>query len=201
MYRVCDGMHLVLASASPRRREMLARIGLDFTLAPARINEDILPAESAEQAAKRLACAKAQDAAVDHPQAAVLAADTLVALEETILGKPKDDEEAHAMLAGLSGKWHQVVTGYCLVLNGQAHEGLAASRVRFRRISPAEIAAYVRTGEPRDKAGAYGVQGLGAALVEAVEGSYTNVVGLPLAACVKLLLGSGIIEPLKEKTK
>ena len=187
MYRVCEGMRLVLASASPRRREMLARIGLEFTLAPAVINEDILPDESAEQAARRLACAKAQAAAKDHPQAAVLAADTLVVLEGAILGKPQDDEEARAMLTSLSGKWHEVVTGYCLILNGRAHEGLAASRVRFRRISPAEIAAYVRTGEPRDKAGAYGVQGRGAALVEAVEGSYTNVVGLPLAACVKLL--------------
>jgi len=124
-----------------------------------------------------------------------------VVIDGRILGKPRDDHEAQAMLAGLSGRWHQVLTGYCLVQGGKNHQGLAQSKVLFRRISPAEITAYVQSGEPRDKAGAYGVQGLGAALVEAVEGSYTNVVGLPLAACVKLMLACGVIEPFGESLK
>ena len=199
MYRLCPGRALVLASASPRRSEMLTRLGLEFRLAPAEVDESLLPDEDPVDAARRLAQAKAR--AVE-PKAgeAVLAADTLVVLGHEIMGKPADTEEAAAMLGRLSGAEHQVLTGFCLRYNQSEYLGLGRTTVRFRPLSPEEIAAYVATGEPMDKAGAYAVQGRGAALVSQVRGSYTNVVGLPLAAVVELLLGQGIIQALGEES-
>ncbi len=196
MYRVKEGKRLVLASASPRRLEMLGRLGLHFDMAPAQIDEAILPGEDAGAAAQRLAQLKAAAISAMQPGAAVLAADTLVTADGRILGKPENDAQAREMLRFLSGREHRVVTGYCLRNGGQAESGLAETRVRFRNLSANEIEAYVASGEPRDKAGAYAVQGAGAALVEAVSGSYTNVVGLPLAACVVLLLKRGVIETI-----
>ncbi len=198
VYKVCPGLELVLASASPRRQEFLSRLGLDFQALPARVDESLRPGEPAQEAAQRLARLKARAVAQDRPGAAVLAADTLVVLGETILGKPQDLEDARRMLQTLSGAEHQVVTGYCLRHAGLEQCAQAVSRVRFRRLRPAEIAAYVASGEPLGKAGAYAVQGLGAALVREVSGSYTNVVGLPLAEVVELLLRLGIIEPRGE---
>ncbi len=195
MYRVLPGKRLVLASASPRRLELLGRLGLQFDLAPAQIDESLLPGEDAATAARRLAELKAAAVAADQPGAAVLAADTLVTIEGRILGKPADQAQAKEMLGLLSGREHRVVTGFCLRADGWQEAGLAESRVRFRALSQAEIDSYLVSGEPRDKAGAYAVQGVGAALVESVSGSYTNVVGLPLAACVALLLKRHIIEP------
>jgi septum formation protein len=178
---------------------MLAHLGLEFTLAPADIDETLLPGEDAGDAAQRLAASKGAIAAANWPQDAVLSADTLVVHENKVLGKPVDDDQSWAMLNQLSGSEHKVVTGYCLFLDGSKELGLARSLVRFRRLSPAEIEAYVNSGEGRDKAGAYAVQGLAAAFVESVEGSYTNVVGLPLAALVKLMLRHEVIEPVKGK--
>jgi septum formation protein len=195
MYEVTPGVRLVLASASPRRVRLLSRLGLSFDLAPAQVDESLEPGETADGAAVRLARAKAAAAAAAWPAAAVLAADTLVEAGGRVLGKPADDREARAMLELLSGREHRVVTGYCLRDQDGEHTGLGESRVRFRRLAAAEMAAYVASGEPRDKAGAYAVQGVGAALVEEVSGSYTNVVGLPLAACVELLLRRRIIAP------
>ena len=195
LYRVCDGMHLVLGSGSPRRREMLSRVGLNFSMIPAQVDEELITGEDALQAALRLATAKVRAARREYPKAALLAADTLVAVEGRVLGKPEGEDQARKMLSFLSGRWHQVITGFCLGLGEDEEQGQAVSRVLFRRLSPEEIEAYLRTGEPLDKAGAYGVQGIGAALVEAVEGSYTNVVGLPLAAVIELLLGRQVIEP------
>lgn len=188
------GRALVLASASPRRQEMLARVGLAYRLSPAEVDETLLPGESAEKAATRLALAKARAVGAE-PHEAVLAADTLVVLGAHIMGKPADHAEAADMLARLSGAEHQVLTGFCLRYNGSEHSGLGRTKVRFRELSQGEIAAYVASQEPMGKAGAYAVQGLGAALVKEVSGSYTNVVGLPLAAVIELLLGQGIIEP------
>lgn len=195
MYRVTDGKRLVLASASPRRLEMLGRLGLHFDMAPAHVDEAILPGEDAGAAAQRLAGVKAAAVSAAYPGAAILAADTLVTTDGRILGKPENDAQAKDMLQFLSGREHRVVTGFCLRADGQVDSGLAETKVRFRKLSTAEIEAYVATGEPRDKAGAYAVQGSGAALVEAVSGSYTNVVGLPLAACVVLLIKRGVIRP------
>lgn len=195
MYRVRAGVELVLASASPRRQEFLRRLGLAFKAAPAEVDEGLLPGEPAAEAARRLAGRKARAVALAWPGAAVLAADTLVVLDQHILGKPRDPADARRMLGLLSGAEHQVVTGYCLLWRGREDCGQAVSRVRFRGLLPAEIAAYVAGGEPLGKAGAYAVQGLGAALVDQVAGSYTNVVGLPLAEVVELMLARGIIEP------
>ncbi|MBU4564828.1 MAG: Maf family protein [Desulfarculus sp.] len=194
MYRLTRGSGLVLASASPRRREMLTHLGLNFRLAPAHIDENLLPGESAAQAAQRLASAKAAAVHV-APNDTVLAADTLVVLGEEIMGKPKDALEAAQMLRKLSGAQHEVLTGYCLLNESWQKVGLGRSLVTFRKLSDAEIAAYVATGEAMDKAGAYAVQGLGGALVKEVSGSYTNVVGLPLAAVIEMLLEQGLIEP------
>ncbi len=193
MYRLAPGKALVLASASPRRREMLARLGLTFRLAPAEIDESLAPGEDAAAAAQRLAAAKAT-AVSAAPHEAVLAADTLVVLGQEIMGKPAGPEEAAQMLRRLSGVEHEVLTGFCLNNGAGQKVGLGRSRVTFRRLSEAEIAAYVASGEPLDKAGAYAVQGLGAALVKAVSGSYTNVVGLPLAAVIELMLAQGLIQ-------
>ncbi len=193
MYRLRPGQRLVLASASPRRQEMLARVGLSFQTVPVEVDESLAPGEEAAAAAVRLARAKA--AAAARPGAAVLAADTLVSLAGQVLGKPADAGQAREMLSALAGREHLVITGYCLALAGELHCGQVESRVRFRHLRQAEIAAYVASGEPFDKAGAYGVQGLGAALVESLAGSYCNVVGLPLAAVLELMLQKGVIEP------
>jgi septum formation protein len=198
MYRVRPGLELVLASASPRRQEFLSRLGLAYKTMPAQVDEALLPGEPAPQAARRLAKLKARSVAVVHPQAVVLAADTLVVLGAEILGKPRDLADARRMLSMLSGAVHQVVTGYCLRHQGREECGQAVSRVSFRQVSPCEMAAYLASGEPMGKAGAYAVQGLGAALVDEVNGSYTNVVGLPLSRVISLMLRLGFIEPLGE---
>lgn len=199
MYRLRPGVRLVLASASPRRREMLGRLGLEFSLSPVEADETIQEGEKAEDAALRLAVLKAKVALPQWPGAVILAADTLVSRGREILGKPSGLEQARAMLQSLSGGEHQVATGYCLLQDGRQFTGLAATRVRFRRLTSAEIDAYLATGEPMGKAGAYAVQGRGAALVEEVSGSYTNVVGLPLAALINLMLARRVIQPAGEE--
>lgn len=199
MYRVRDGVQLVLASASPRRQQMLSDLGLLFSLAPSDLDETLRPSETASQAAQRLARLKAQAALAQWPDRAILAADTLVALPDgRILGKPLDHDQARSMLKMLSGREHLVVSGYCLCWRGREQCGAVESRVRFRALMEAEIEAYLASGEPMDKAGAYAVQGLAAAFVEEVHGSFSNVVGLPLARVVDLLLRLGLIEPLGE---
>lgn len=195
MYRVHAGQRLLLASNSPRRQEMLARLGLEHKVAPAEVDEAIAPGEPAAEAARRLAQAKARTASQAWPGWVVLAADTLVTLESRVLGKPADLDEARAMLEALASREHQVVTGWCLALEGRERCGLTTTDVRFRALGQREIEAYVASGEPLGKAGAYAVQGLGAALVQEVRGSYTNVVGLPLSEVVAALLELGVIEP------
>ncbi len=199
MYRLRPGLELVLASASPRRQEMLSRLGLRYRTRPAEVDESLLPGEKAAGAVKRLARLKAQAVAARRPQALVLAADTLVCLGDSILGKPLGQDDAAAMLGQLSGQTHDVLTGYCLIAPGSRDLGLARSKVRFRQVSDSEIAAYVLSGEPLGKAGAYAVQGLAAAWVHSVSGSYTNVVGLPLAQIIALLLKRGFIEPFAQE--
>jgi septum formation protein len=186
-----DSSRLVLASASPRRAEILTSLGIPFTVLPTDIPEEPLPGETAEAAAVRLASEKAAKAAALAPEAWVLAADTLVFLDGIILGKPRDDREAAAMLRRLSGREHGVVTAVALLRNGAPGARLAEiSRVRFAPLDEEELAWYVATGEPRDKAGAYGVQGLGARFIEEIRGSFTNVMGLPARAVYRLLRSS-----------
>lgn len=196
MYRLVPDMKLILASGSPRRREMLSTLGLVFEVLTTEVDEGLLDGELASEAAQRLATAKAESVSLNGAGTVVLAADTLVAVGGRILGKPQGEADALRMLRLLSDREHRVITGYCLKSADFREAGLAVTHVRFRALTLREMEAYVATGEPMDKAGAYAVQGLGAALVEEVNGSYSNVVGLPLAAVLEMMLRRGVIEPL-----
>jgi septum formation protein len=184
---------IVLASASPRRRELLTRAGLAFEVAPAPGSEPTpVPAEGAAAFARRAAVWKAVAAARQAPGRLVLGADTVVALRDEIMGKPADPDDARRMLALLSGREHEVHTAVACALaepGGQvrARCELVTTHVVFHLLTPAQIDGYVRTGEPLDKAGAYGIQGLGGDLVDRYNGSYSNVVGLPVEETLSLL--------------
>ncbi|TVP68817.1 MAG: septum formation inhibitor Maf [Nitriliruptor sp.] len=183
---------LVLASGSPRRADLLARLGLDPEIRPAAVDETPLAGEPPLELVVRLADAKAR--AVRHPTAdeVVLAADTIVVLDDQALGKPRDDAEAAAMLRRLSGRTHEVLTALAVHRGPRHHRITVTTQVRFRALTDTEVAWYLATGEPRDKAGAYALQGAGAALVDHLDGSDTNVIGLPLAATVQLLRRAGL---------
>ena len=198
-FRTCRP--LVLASASPRRQALLAGQGLHFEVVPSALKEPAPEAgEIPADYAARMARIKGEDIASRHPGKVVLSADTIVVQDRNILGKPLDAAEAMAMLASLSGGWHEVVTGFCVLRD---EDGLAVCRTVSTRVHMAMnphdmLAAYIATGEPMDKAGAYGIQGVGAFLVDEVQGSYTNVVGLPLREVLDILVSYGVIIPAKE---
>jgi septum formation protein len=176
-------IHLVLASASPRRRELLTGIGIHFQVRPANIEETLMEKESPAAHVKRLALAKAQEISKISPEMWVLGADTIVVKDRQILGKPRNRQEAEQMLSILSNTSHIVYTGYALIHARHPEKTrmrCVKSSVHIRRLTSREIASYVNTGEPMDKAGAYAIQGIGSAIVQRVSGSYTNVVGLPL---------------------
>lgn len=185
---------LVLASASPRRRALLAQIGLDCEPCPVEIDESRRPGESPEGLAARLAAAKAEAGARASGCASrpVLGADTVVALGDETFGKPADAQEAAAMLRALSGRSHRVITAVVGLRAGRRSERLATTTVEFRPLAEAEIAAYVASGESLDKAGAYGIQGRAAIFVQALHGSYTGVVGLPLCETALILRELGV---------
>ena len=172
--------HLILASGSPRRRQLLELIGVKFEVAPADIDETPLPDENPVAYASRAARDKALAVATGHPGRLVLGADTVVEIDQEILGKPSSMDEAADMLRRLSGKSHLVHTALALVTDGAAHEVVDSARVQFVDLTDEMIRWYVATGEPMDKAGAYAVQGLGGLLVEGVEGSPNTVIGLPV---------------------
>jgi septum formation protein len=176
---------IVLASASPRRRELLSLLGLTFDVAPADVDESWRNGEAPEVHAERLAREKAD--AVCRPGAVTVAADTIVVVDGAILGKPADAAEARAMLARLAGRRHVVHTGIAVAYGERRASAVVATEVWFRPLDAAAIAAYVATGEPLDKAGAYGIQGYGAVLVDRIEGDYFTVMGLGLARLVDLL--------------
>jgi septum formation protein len=180
---------LILASASPRRRELLEQAGVAFSVIPSNADEQVLIAEAPEDYALRVAKAKAQDVANKHPAHWVLGADTIVVVDDLILGKPKDTADGQRMLRLLSGRRHQVMTAFVLTAaNGQEYKRqIVTTTVIFKSLTDEQIQEYLATGEPFDKAGAYAVQGIGAALVEKVEGSYTNVVGLPIDEVLEAL--------------
>lgn len=184
---------LVLASASPRRTDLLTGWGLAHTVDPAHIPEEILPGETPQAHVERLAREKAEEVALRHPGSLVLAGDTVVVLDGLILGKPRDAAHAREMLARLSGASHLVVSGLALAgpTNGVVHSRWDAARVTFRTLLDSDIQGYVETGEPLDKAGAYGIQGMGGTLVTRVEGDYYTVVGLPVSGLVALLADAG----------
>lgn len=179
---------LVLASSSPRRRQLLEEAGLSFHVVVPDVDEAVLPNETPEAFAVRLATDKAR-AVADKMEVTVpvLAADTIVVLDHQILGKPNDASEAVAMLRSLSGKTHQVITAFCVLTADEIVQRVVRTGVAFRQLSDAEIIHYVQTGEPMDKAGAYGIQGGAAGMVESINGSYTNVVGLPVAEVLECL--------------
>jgi septum formation protein len=186
---------IYLASQSPRRAELLRQIGLHYEMIRVWVNEAPLPGEAVEAYVTRLACAKVEAARGmpgRRPLLPILGADTAVALEGEVLGKPRDRHAALEMLTRLSGRTHRVLSAVALQANGSVATSLSASRVRFRAIEPGEIAAYWDTGEPADKAGAYAIQGYGAVFVERLEGSYSGVMGLPLYETAQLLHAVGV---------
>lgn len=180
---------IVLASASPRRAELLASAGIRFTVVPSTLAESVRPTEAPADAVRRLAREKARDVARRAEGRFFLGADTVVVLERRVLGKPRDREDAEAMLARLSGRVHEVMTGFEVYDKeaGRAIGGVVTTRVEFKPLLPDEIRAYVATGCALDKAGAYAIQGRAAYMIRRVEGSYTNVVGLPLCEVVEAL--------------
>lgn len=184
----------MLASASPRRAEILSSLGIAFDVVASGADEELTPEESAEPAAVRLARAKAQQVFASAAGANVLAADTLVYGRGEIFGKPRDDADAARMLESLSGRLHSVTTAVCLLTPDRLLERSCVSQVRFARLSPQEIRWYVESGEPRDKAGAYAVQGLGARFILEIRGSYSNVVGLPARELYEMLLEAGFAD-------
>lgn len=188
---------LVLASASPRRRMLLERLGIPFEVVPANVPEDdVSPADSPDRRVERLALMKAEAVHQAHPDALVVGADTLVDVEGRVLGKPRDEREATEMLRLLSGRDHWVHTGLALVAPGGHRRAVHEStRVYFRTLDDREIAAYVATGSPMDKAGAYGIQEQAATFVSRVEGCFFSVMGLPLARLVEELRRFGVVWP------
>jgi septum formation protein len=193
---VPDRLRLVLASASPRRRDLLAQVGLVATVEPADVDERLVPGRDPVDHAVALAAAKAAAVAGRHTgtPALVLGADTVVVLDGEALGKPRDADDARRALTRLSGRRHDVVTAWSLVdaRTGAVHAGVGRTAVWFRALSADEITAYVATGEPLDKAGAYGIQGVGALLVERIDGDHATVVGLPVAAVALALRHLGL---------
>ena len=185
-------VEVILASQSPRRRELLTLVGIAHVVSPADIDESVMPDELPVPHCERLARAKAQVLAERHPDAVVIAADTIVVLDGDILGKPSDPADARAMIARLSGRTHTVFTAMAVARGGRTESAVEEVAVTFRVLSAEEIAEYVETGEPMDKAGAYGIQGYGATIVERIEGDYFSVMGLGLRRLVSLLERVGL---------
>jgi septum formation protein len=185
---------IILASASPRRAELLRQLGLHFHIKPSRLAEEPYRHEPPAELVTRLALAKAREVAATETEGLVIGADTVVVCAGRLLGKPRNRADACAMLSGLAGRTHEVVTGVALVdaANGRYKVADVCTVVVFKKLSEAEIRGYVSTGEPLDKAGGYGIQGFGALLVERIEGCYFNVVGLPLAKLADMFKKFGV---------
>jgi septum formation protein len=178
---------LVLASQSPRRAELIGRLGLQPEIVPADLDERYLPGETPEIHAERLARDKALAIAAAHSDALVVGSDTIVVVDGDVLGKPRDAAQAVEMLMRLGGRGHEVCTGVAVAHGGRVESGLERVQVRFRPLAREQCEAYVATGEPMDKAGAYGIQGFGSALVEGIVGDYFAVMGLPVVRMLSLI--------------
>ena len=185
-------MRVILASQSPRRRELLSLVGIEHEVQPADINETPWPDEAPVPHTERLARAKAMVIAARAPEALVIAADTIVVIDGDILGKPADIAEARAMLRRLSGRTHEVCTAMAVAVGDRVESEVVRVPVRFRELDDETIARYVNTGEPMDKAGAYGIQGYGATIVEHIEGDFFAVMGLSLVTVVQLAERMGV---------
>jgi septum formation protein len=180
---------IILASSSPRRKQLLEQLGISFDCCPARIDEDLGTEETAREAVRRIALNKAEKASEMVRNSIIIAADTMVVCNGEVLGKPDNARDAFNKLYKLKGREHEVITAVCVMdtENGQCEVQDEITRVYFRDISDEEIRAYIRTEEPMDKAGAYGIQGMGAVFVDRIEGCYFNVVGLPLKHLYSML--------------
>ena len=185
---------IILASSSPRRKELLEQIGLRFEVEPSDYEEDIVPGSEPHEMARKLSLGKARAAARKHRNAIIIAADTFVVFGDRILGKPRTDAEAREMLRALNGQAHSVITGFTVLdtESGKVVSRSVETRVHMRKLTLKEIDSYVRTKEPLGKAGGYAIQGLGAVLIERIEGDYSNVVGLPLSALAESLREFGV---------
>lgn len=186
-------MQIILASQSPRRRELLERMGFtNFEIIPAVGEETADPSLPPAQLVESLSIQKAAEVAAAHPDALVIAADTVVSIDGTVLGKPNSPEEAARMLSTLSGREHTVFSGLTVRLGGKIVTEHASTLVRFRPLAEEEIRTYIATGEPMDKAGAYGIQGYGSMLVEGISGDFYNVMGLPVCRLAQILARFGV---------
>ena len=183
---------VILASASPRRRELLSLVGIPHIVEPADIDESYRQGEEAPPHAERLAREKAATIASKNPDAIVIAADTIVLIEGLVLGKPRDEADAERMLSMLAGQTHVVLTAVAVAHRGGIRSGVESVRVTFRPLTRARIRAYIATREPMDKAGSYGIQGYGATLVERIDGDYFAVMGLALGRMIDLLGELGV---------
>lgn len=186
---------IILASQSPRRKYLLEQAGINFTVIPSDIDESKIPVTEPAAYVKILAKAKAKDIARSHPEHVVIGADTIVVIDGTILGKPKDRDQARVMLKKLSGATHQVFTGFSIQCpeKNESYSESVKTDVIFKELTDNEIEWYIHTKEPFDKAGAYAIQGLGTFLVKKINGSYTNVVGLPVCEVIEYLIQKNII--------
>jgi septum formation protein len=186
---------LIIASNSPRRRDLLEQAGLAFEVIPGTVDESAFPVDPPEEHVRLLAEAKADEIAEQYPESWVIGADTIVLMDGSVLGKPATPGEARQMLKSLSGKTHRVLTGYCICCNAARRRisETVVTKVAFKRLSETEIDWYLSTDEPFDKAGAYAIQGLGTFLVKRIEGSYTNVVGLPVCEVIEHLIREGVV--------
>ena len=195
MKKTTHHANIILASKSPRRRYLLEQAGLEFSVIPSGISEDLVSTDSPESYAKILAENKAKDVSRTHPDSWVIGADTIVFIDNTILGKPGSPDEARKMLRRLSAKTHQVITGYCICCKAKNRffSDSIKTDVLFKELTDDEIQWYIHTGEPFDKAGSYAIQGLGTFIVKRINGSYTNVVGLPVCEIVEFLINEGVL--------
>lgn len=187
-----SALRVILASQSPRRRELLSLVGIAHEVQPADIDESFLTGERPRDHAERLARGKAETVAAREPQAVVIGSDTIVVVDGDVLGKPADENDAVRMLARLAGRSHTVVTAVAVSWRGETRSAVEEVGVTFHPLSRVEIDAYIATGEPMDKAGAYGIQGYGATIVARVDGDYFAVMGLPLQRLIRVLDALGI---------
>ena len=180
---------IILASKSPRRKQLLSMMGLEFTVQTADIDETMDPSQTPAHEVAAVSARKAEKIAALHPQDVIVSADTIVVIDGKILGKPKDEQDAARMLRLLSGRTHTVYTGLTVHADGESKTQVVGTDVTFRELTDAEIAAYIKTKEPMDKAGAYGIQGLCARYISGIVGDYNNVVGLPVGRVYQELHG------------
>ena len=196
MKKSLDKPRLILASKSPRRSYLLDQAGLTFTVIPSSFDENSVSLSTPETYVKTLAEAKADDVSKSYPESWVIGADTIVVIDGIILGKPDSKEQARAMLKRLSGKTHHVYTGYCICCRAKKRvfSNTVKTDVLFKNLADNEIEWYINTSEPFDKAGAYAIQGLGTFIVKSINGSYTNVVGLPVCEVIEFLIQEDITD-------